>query len=318
MPICHGYIRLSKFDNDSTGYGLQGQTDEVLRTFQKVKFLFPEVTFGEIFQDADVSAHRTKKTRNIHLRPGGSRMMQAVKPGDHIIFAHSDRSFRDWGECGIFYRDCTERGIHIHFTDLPVVEDPWHNSTLLGVRAAFAQDQSDAMSRRTKAGLKVAFGHLPKHFPRKLLQKLVGPDGRHRWVPVRAGVVMIRYVQALRNRCMLSFRVISDIVERAVAKREKREPKRLHSGRFWNEYRCQALYEACIEVPRHGGYSGVVSLVNLPKAKIRENTERHLPAVKREKPSLDNWLTVKEKAAAKLAKKQAKLERLKARKQEGL
>ena len=86
----------------------------------------------------------------------------------------------------------------------------------------------------------------------------------------------------------------------------------------WNEYRCQSLYEACIEVPRHGGYSGVVSLVNLPKAKIRENTERHLPAVKREKPSLDNWLTVKEKAAAKLAKKQAKLERLKARKQEGL
>ena len=107
----HVYVRVSHRSSVESGLGLMAQmsagtsyTDELIRNC-------PSLSRGEAYCDAAVSAYDLPLMK----RTDGKRLVDALLPGDHVVFYSMDRAFRNTREMLVTTDEWRQRGITAHF-----------------------------------------------------------------------------------------------------------------------------------------------------------------------------------------------------------
>lgn len=159
-----GYIRVS---TDDQLQALDAQVYAIQEYFQKeVGPKNPGVQWAKIVEDPGRSAFRIPFLK----RPGGLALYNALKPGDHVIFAYFDRAFRNFRDAAFTYDLLVERGITCHFMDAPIsgINDPHLQKLIISILAWVAEYESLTRSKRIKQGIESSkrrgtYFHFPRH-----------------------------------------------------------------------------------------------------------------------------------------------------------
>lgn len=294
-PRVFAYLRVSHLDSAESGWGIETTREAVeryiayqsgpgrsLANAQRPKLgweagpLLDAVT-GEAVRDDDRRVQRYSRPRNDGLfidlatsayrkrleeRPAGAVLCRCVRPGDHIVFARLDRSFRNLSDyCETFAR--WERlGVNIHFVDVQVDGSTAIGQLILNIMAAIAQWQSQYTSERvreTNSRRKRELGLTSHNQPamgwkRAAFGKMV-PDLQEREDMVLICRLRDHGPKGKTGR-PLSWEKISDRMEELAAAREARAmrpPAVTNMGRgpsrYWTRHRCEQAY---IEAPQMG------------------------------------------------------------------
>lgn len=155
MPTAYIYIRCSHEDSTESGYGLMAQEEISRRYYDLMRVSDPRLKGVALrnppFVDASVSAYKPQ-TADFAKRPAGRELIAALQPGDQIIFARLDRSFRNVRECLKWIDRWESEGVGIHFADMKIDTGTAMGRFMLQVMAAIAEWQSGYISERTKEG----------------------------------------------------------------------------------------------------------------------------------------------------------------------
>ncbi len=239
MAQAHIYCRCSHLDSVETGFGLADQEQQCRMYFDLLRMRDPNLRDlrlnPEIFRDLAISAYQ-KKSAAFDKRPAGGKLLAAVKPGDHILFARLDRSFRNALEARLWMDHWTQAGVRIHFIDLQIDVGSATGMMLFGIMSYVAEWYSATISERTKEGLKQKMLRDGAVNPgRAIGEKLVElADGtkkverdmkrlvRMRWIRLVYGYVNKRRVeQGLKP---YTSEDVTAMYDRLEARREGREP----------------------------------------------------------------------------------------------
>lgn len=157
MATAYIYIRCSHVDSAESGLGLAQQEQECRAYYDFLRSQSRDTRelrlFPQVFADIAVSAYQ-KRSAEFAKRPAGARLLRAVKPGDHIIFARLDRAFRNAVECRNMVNLWTDMGVHVHFVDLKVDTSTAIGVFMMGIMSYVAEWWSSYISERTKEGLR--------------------------------------------------------------------------------------------------------------------------------------------------------------------
>lgn len=113
------YCRVSESSSVKTSLSPETQADRcvqykhsILKDVQWSTEKYPESAPPGFFIDAGVSAWDKNRLAS---RPAGSKLVEAARPGDHILVWSVDRMFRNVGDFGTMIDHFRRQGIHVHF-----------------------------------------------------------------------------------------------------------------------------------------------------------------------------------------------------------
>lgn len=244
MACAHIYVRCSHLDSAESGFGLADQEQQCRMYFDLLRMRDPNLRDLRlnpvIFRDLAISAYQ-KKSAAFDKRPAGGKLLEVVKPGDHILFARLDRSFRNALEARLWMDHWRQAGVRIHFIDLQIDVGTATGMMLFGIMSYVAEWYSGTISERTKEGLaqkKLRDGAIR---PGQMIgEKLVTlEDGSARVEKDRKRLVRMRWIRWVygcindKRSAMGLKRYTSDEIafmyERLSARREGREPYKVIS-----------------------------------------------------------------------------------------
>ncbi len=139
----------------------------------------------------------------IKNRPGGSRLMADVKPGDTVVAAKLDRMFRDAIDAQETYRDFKAAKIDLILYDLgpdPVTKSGGLSKVFFQIVSVFADAERDRINSRMWDGRKAkaaAGGHVGGMAPYGW--KVVGHGKDARLIPVDAEQEVVRETLRLKK-----------------------------------------------------------------------------------------------------------------------
>lgn len=205
-----------------------------------------EATDDGFFVDQDVSAYK----KPLLTRPAGRRLSAALELGDHVIFARLDRAFRNVRDALTTIEIWHRRNIGVHFLDPQVDLSTAHGRAFLQMSAVWAEFSSALHSERMREVNAQA-----KRQGRAL-------NGRHQYgwsknpnaitpQPDYEERAVMAHILWLRDERNLSWRKISDAIERTLAEREGRRPIPPYEGggaRRYGHMRCLRGYNAAKEL----------------------------------------------------------------------
>lgn len=149
--MLYGYARVSKKDQDEGR-----QVESLLGRFPGMK---PENLF------TDKASSRGKKGADSFARPEYMRMKSLLKPGDEVAVHELSRFGRSRKDVIEEIRWYGENGIRLRILDIPTTlvdldENDWVgemvNNIVIEVYSTLAEQEREAISKRTREALKVA------------------------------------------------------------------------------------------------------------------------------------------------------------------
>lgn len=240
MATAHIYIRCSHIDSAESGLGLMQQEETCRAYFDLLRLRVPdcrELLLNQgIFRDVAVSAYQ-RKSAAFDKRPAGRRLLGEVKPGDHILFARLDRSFRNARECRRWIDHWKDTGVRVHFVDLQVDVGTAQGMLIVGIMSYMAEWQSAYISERTREGQRQKILKLGDVYAEPPIgsKKVVDENGVPRYERDHRRRVRVRWVRWLldvvspRLPKPLTHPQVCELYERCEAKRQNREPYRAAS-----------------------------------------------------------------------------------------
>ena len=243
MKSLCGYCRVSTDRQARESCSLAKQESEV-RAYAAYLLtrLGSDYRLGEIYVEREgVSAREVPLKR----RPAGSRMCEALRPGDQVIFSRIDRCFRSLSDFCSTKSTWDERDITTHCADTAMDLSTPHGKFFVSLMAVFAENESTVISERVKGAYRYMFanGKTPPNIG-------LPPGLRHAENNVveidqdRASLMRLCYLRRTKDKW--SRDKICDYVEDLVAQREGREPKPRYwagvPGRTWSERQCEIMY----------------------------------------------------------------------------
>jgi DNA invertase Pin-like site-specific DNA recombinase len=144
------YARVSTFDQYVNGYSIDQQVRSCLE-YAKANGLMLGIETNcdvpGVFIDGGKSAY--KKT--LINRPGGLRLMQALKPGDTVVALATHRLFRRLADMVAVMDKWVTEGVFVKFVDYPSLNtDTANGKAMLYMMAVMAQLKSELISARVK------------------------------------------------------------------------------------------------------------------------------------------------------------------------
>lgn len=218
MPTAYIYVRCSHVESVETGYGLTAQEELASRYYELMRVRDPKLAeiplHDKVMVDAAVSAYK-RTTADFAKRPAGRELIEMLKPGDQIIFARLDRSFRNVRECLKWVDRWRSQGIGVHFADMQIDLDTAMGMFMLQIMAAISEWHSSYISERTTEGVRISQmkygqGKLPRRWKRiKSEGKTIGyriPKDlllAMRYVVWQRHTLGLRYIEIAKNwdRC---------------------------------------------------------------------------------------------------------------------
>lgn len=245
MSTAFSYARVSHADSAESDLSRGSQAD-ICRRYYDLRLEPEGIEWSEQnpFYDPAVSARHVPFLE----RKAGIGLHHALRPGDHVIFAHLDRGFRAILDFAALMTVWKAKRITIHFADLGVDLSTPAGALVANIMASVAQSQSDMISERNK---EIATRQRKLNRPctcpirmKKLGWKGVRINGHWEWKPdVQERAVMAEIVR-LRDSGV-SFDTISDLIEAKFANYQDRPYKKsVFVKRVWNRNRCWRAYRA--------------------------------------------------------------------------
>lgn len=235
--LVYGYLRVSHLDGKQSQNGLEAQVTSIERYFQYLQLRDPRLVWGGWFRDEAVSASK-KMFAN---RPEGKRLDACLRPGDQIIFAKLDRAFRNLKDLTHTIEHWVQRKIGLHFADMQIDLTTPAGMAMLQMAGVFAQWEASMVSVRVReAQAKLKAGGRPAAGRAPIGMRWVDPGkGRtHTLASNNAKRRVMQEIVRLRDVEGLSFRQISDRIERELAAYEKRPERQRDGGRDWHVMKC--------------------------------------------------------------------------------
>lgn len=256
MPTAYIYTRVSHRKSATSGIGLDIQREACNAYFERIKDDFPGLTLGREYCDPAQSAGKP-----IRLRKGGGAMNFALEPGDHVIFYKLDRAFRNMRDLVTCVEIWEERGITIHFTDMPLDLKNVFGKMMLYMSGVFSDAERQMASDRSQATMEYLKEHgRPRNRFPKYGHRITGPTGKRRQVPLSPEAMadfraVPRTIVALQKRSM-GWTAISDHIEAKLAAFEGRRVRMMSSkerqykpatvARLWQEETALQAKEAAV------------------------------------------------------------------------
>ena len=157
----YGYVRVSHHSQHNKGDSVELQTRRI-EAYVELKRSSEEAVWANIDWKGCIGEPSAYSafTKPLDQRPGGKRLMRALKPGDHVIFDKLDRGFRKLHDFVVSMESFVRRGIHVHFAAF--MGCAFEIGTPLGdlimhQQAVYAQFESaltGERTRRARAGLR--------------------------------------------------------------------------------------------------------------------------------------------------------------------
>jgi len=244
QPRAIGYSILLKHDDPA-------DLRQVVDTyFARLTSVHPGLAWGGFIADEQEYHHQFVE------RPGGWRVIQALRPGDHVIFATAARVCRDVNRLIQIIDALATRGVHTHLADLQICFSTGIGRTILPPlhfvveqnRQARAEQMRGVVSRRYGAPTRFRkhHGYVVSGPPRQL-HKLVDEESRK----------VLRRIEKLHEEEGLSFQKISDLFESELCLHERRPYKRsAFTRREWGVGKVQRAYLSWRRIQREEGLEG--------------------------------------------------------------
>jgi hypothetical protein len=183
-------------------------------------------------------------------RPAGRRLSAVLEPGDHVIFARLDRAFRNVRDALTTIEIWHRRNIGIHFLDPQVDLSTAHGRAFLQMSAVWAEFSSalhsermrevNAQAKRQGRALNGRHQYGWSQYPTATTPQ---PDYEERGI--------MAHIVWLREERRLSWRKVSDAIEKRLAEKEGRRPVPSYEGgaaRRYGHMRCLRAYQAAKEL----------------------------------------------------------------------
>lgn len=215
---------------------------------------------GQHFEDHAVSAYHNA----LVVRPGGKDLNSQLASGDHVVFARLDRVWRSTIDMALTWTDWKARGISVHFADTGLSTANASGEALMELLTVFAKWESADISERTKAALRKAREQgKPTCSVAPMGSKII-TSGNKKWlVPDCETIADMWFISHIRNTTGMSFRKISDHMEKVCASRENRQ-----------EISEAGIYKSCLA--RRFGVSGLGQIPKKQLAKLCVSKDKSL------------------------------------------
>lgn len=149
------YCRVSNFEQFAHGFSIDAQVKLCLDYAAANGLTLGIATNCDlpgVFIDGGKSAY----TKRLPERPGGARMLQALRPGDGVISTSIHRLFRRLADTSLHMETWAASGIAMHFVDYGLRTDTPNGRLLLHILAAVAQWKSEITSARVREARMIA------------------------------------------------------------------------------------------------------------------------------------------------------------------
>lgn len=146
------YIRVSTKEQALKGFSIEAQTEKCLRYARAHGLLLGDETncgIAGVFVDGGQSA--TKKVA-LTDRPGGRALIQAMRPGDHLICTSPHRLFRSLLQSENQIKIWEESKVCLHFVDNAIRTDTPNGRLMLQMMFSVAEWRRRVLSARVKEG----------------------------------------------------------------------------------------------------------------------------------------------------------------------
>lgn len=141
------YERVSHISSYISGLGLECQSLANQRYAQYLASTNLGLTIHtEPFVDEAISAFKVP----LADRPAGRKLLEILKPGDHVVIYRLDRAWRQPGEAAIMAKSLADRGVCVHFVEDKLRTDTQHGLDYINILASVASLESSMKSRRAK------------------------------------------------------------------------------------------------------------------------------------------------------------------------
>lgn len=223
MPTAYAYIRVSTIDQATKGYSLDTQEQSAKRYFDLLSLneKYKGLVYGGFYSEAGQSAYKVRFAE----RTEGSKLIEQLEPGDHIIFCRLDRAFRSLVDGVTQMEKWRDEGINVHFVDQFINMDTANGRFVANLLAAVAQWESDIKSERCReVARRKKNAKQPVNQKTPHGMKLAGRGKNKRYVMAPEERPCIRLMRIYRNVRGMSYDRISKVLDEIFAARENRKP----------------------------------------------------------------------------------------------
>lgn len=216
----HIYIRVSHRSSTDSGLGLLAQMTAAQNYATDLIATCASLRHGEAYCDSTVSAYSTP----LGHRMEGARLVEALQPGDHILFYSMDRAFRNTREMLNLTHEWRKNGITAHFVSEGFDMSSPEGRLVATVAASLSEMETELCSARAKESRQVLsktgrFGGGWNAPPFWRLHKI---NGKKILVLDRYQIVTFRCVRMLIKAYGFTKHAACTRVEELLAKRENR------------------------------------------------------------------------------------------------
>jgi putative DNA-invertase from lambdoid prophage Rac len=235
-PAIWSYIRWSHTNSSESRLSESTQTTAITHYVEGLVREHPEHTVAQPLVEEAVSASKIR----LRNRPIGRVLCRAVQPGDIVVFARLDRSFRNVRDMSTTVRDWIDRDIYAHFVDVRLDLSQPYGRLIAHLLASIAEWESDYRSQRSKeVASELRRRGRPYGMP-ACWEYYEGPEGYkvRRFIPELWRDVLLIYVARKRNKW--KWTTISAFLDASLAQEENRPPwpKAMQQKRRWPPRKC--------------------------------------------------------------------------------
>lgn len=145
VPQAYIYARVSDHRQAKKDESIPAQIDRCTEYYEyRIKPLGVELGGAE-FDKMGMSAFK----KPFDKRPAGKRLLQLLKPGDHVIFDKPDRACRKLRDFVNILHWFDKQSISVHFISLNIDTSTPSGRCVIGIMGAVAQFESDLKRERT-------------------------------------------------------------------------------------------------------------------------------------------------------------------------
>lgn len=141
-----GYTRVSTDEQCRTGISLEVQERQI-EAYYNYKLKPAGYRWGGIYRDEAVSGYKLPFIR----RPAGSKLHEALRSGDYVIFSKLDRGFRNCRDCDKMVHLWDDMGVNVRFLDVDIDTKSPFGRLLLRLLSAFAEWEYEIIRERNRA-----------------------------------------------------------------------------------------------------------------------------------------------------------------------